>query len=527
MKEMFGQILIQVRGAWRFRWYALAVGWGLLIAGCIVVLRMPDIYESRARVYVDSDSVLKPLLSGLTVNTDNVNRVNMMSRVLTSRPILERVARETDLAARAPDSGSFERLVSELALKIKLDGNGTDNTYSIRYSDSDPAMAQRVVRKLLDTFVEDTLGIKRQDSDSAQKFLEAQIHEYEQRLRETEDRLTSFKQKNVGSMPGQGGDYYTQYQSASAALEELRAKYRLASERIHELGKQLEGEEPTFGLFVEGGDGSGEADDGQIAEYRRQLDQLLLQYTDKHPKVVALKETIEQLQAQRASKAGGKKGPRIVSRDPKNAASLALDINPVYQNLRIELSRAQVDVAELKQQIGEKESLVNGLHSRLNSVPETEAELVRLNRDYEVNKQQHQALLQRLEAARLSQQADSSTGEGRFRIIEPPTKALFPIGPKRAILMSGALCVALACGIALAFLLNQIKPIFLSRNMLASITGLPVLGAISYATPKPSRPFLRRDPALVTMAAAGLLVFYLLSVAFAGSAARLLRLITG
>ena len=526
MKEMFGQVLIQVRGAWRFRWYALAVGWGVLIAGCIVVLRMPDIYESRARVYVDSDSVLKPLLSGLTVNSDSANRVNLMSRVLTSRPNLERVARETDLAARAPDGGAFERLVSELAVRIKLDATGNDNTYAIRYSDSDPVMAQRVVRKLLDTFVEDTLGIKRQDSDTAQKFLEAQIRDYDQRLREAEDKLTSFKQRNVGSMPGQGGDYYTQYQNTSAALEELRAKYRLATERVHELEKQLEGEEPTFGLFAEG-DGSPEADDGQIAEYRRQLDQLLLQYTDKHPRVIALKETIAQVEAQKQAKAGGKKGPRIVSRDPKNAASIALDINPVYQNLRIELSRAQVDIAELKQQISEKETLVSSLHSRLNSVPETEAELVRLNRDYEVNKAQHTALLQRLESARLSQQADSSTEEGRFRVIEPPTKALFPIGPKRALLMSSVLCVALGAGIVLVFLLNQIKPVFLSRNMLGSITGLPVLGAISYAAPKPVTSFLRRDPALVTMAASGLLIFYLLSMAFAGSAGRLLRMITG
>ncbi len=525
MKEVLAQILMHIRGAWRFRWYALAACWGVLLAGWLVVLKMPDIFESRTRVFVDTDSVLKPLLTGLTVSTDVANRLNMMSRVLTSRPNLERVARDTGLASRAPSGNAFDSLVSQLALKIKLEGSGADSTYSIRYTDSDPVMAQRVVRELLNTFVGDTLGIKREDSDSAQKFLETQIADYDQRLREAEDRLTAFKQKNVGSMPGQGGDYYAQYQAAAGALTDLQAKYRLTTERIHALQDQLQGEEPTFGLFVEGDGSSGEADDGQIAEYRRQLDQLLLQYTDKHPKVIALKETIAQLEAQKAAKAPAH-APKVVSRDPKNAAALSLDINPVYQNLKIELSRAQVDLAELKQQISEKEAAVAQLHSRVNSVPETEAELVRLNRDYEVTKAQHQALLQRLESARLSEQVDTSTEKGRFRIIEPPTLPRLPIGPKRNLLMSAVMCAALAAGIALAFLLNQLKPIFLSRSMLASVTGLPVLGAISFASPKPGN-LLRRDWALVSMTAAALVIFYLVSLIVSSGASRLLRTLTG
>jgi polysaccharide chain length determinant protein (PEP-CTERM system associated) len=523
MKELFGQILIHVRGAWRFRWWALAVCWLTALLGWTFVLSMPDIYESRARVYVDTDSVLKPLLSGLAVNTDVVNRVNMMSRVLMGRPNLERVAKKTDLYLRAQDSEAFERLVAQLSLSIKLDGGGADNTYSLRYADYDPAMAQRVVRTLLDTFVEDTLGVKRADSDSAQKFLQAQIHEYEQRLRAAEDRLAEFKQRHVGLMPGESGDYYTQMQTAVASLEELRAKYRLGAERTRELTKQLEGEEPTFGLFSEG-DGSAEADDSQIAEYRKQLDSLLLQYTDKHPRVVALKETIAQIEAQKTAKKPRTSMPVGRARD---AATLALDINPVYQNLKIELSRVQVEMAELRQQISEKESAVVALKNRVNTVPETEAEFTRLNRDYEVNKTQHQALLQRLESARLSESAETSTEQVRFRIIEPPTEALIPIGPNRFILMTGVLMAAVGAGVVLAFFFNQLKPVFLSRAMLASITGLPVLGSISFAAPKLTGSPFRRDPARIAMAGGALLVVYVLSVGLAEPASKLIQKIAG
>lgn len=524
MKELFGQILMQVRGAWRFRWWALAAVWAIALLGWGFVLTMPDVYESKTRVYVDTESVLKPLLTGLAVNTDVANRINMMSRVMMGRPNLERVARETDLYLRAATSEDFERMVGKLATEIKVEGGGADNTYTLRYSDHDPAMATRVVRKLMDTFVEDTLGVKRADSDSAQKFIEGQIKEYEQRLRSAEDKLAEFKQRNVGLMPGQAGDYYTQLQTSLTSLEELRAKARLANERSRELSKQIEGEEPTFGLFSEG-DGSEAATDGQVAEYHKQLDQLLLQYTDKHPRVVALKETISELEAQKQAKQKSRGGP--IPRDRRSAATLALDINPVYQNLKIELSRVQVELAELRQQIGEREAAVANLRNRVNTVPETEAELTRLNRDYEVNKAQHQALLQRLESARLSESAESSTEQVRFRVIEPPSAPLLPIGPQRVLLMTGVLFAALGGGIVLAFFLNQLKPVFLSRGMLASLTGLPVLGAISFAPPKSNRPLLRRDPVLVTAAGGGLLFLYVLSVSLAEPASRLIRTITG
>jgi polysaccharide chain length determinant protein (PEP-CTERM system associated) len=447
-----------------------------------------------------------------------------MSRVMMGRPNLERVARETDLSLRAPDSESFERMIDDLKVAIKLEGGGPDNTYSLTYADVDPVMAQRVVRTLLDSFVEDTLGVKRADSDSAQQFIENQIKEYEQRLRDAEEKLAAFKQKNVGLMPGQEGDYYAQMQTATTSLEELRARHRLASERRSELSKQLEGEEPTFGLFSQG-DGSDAANDGQIAQYRTELDQLLLQYTDKHPRVIALRETITQLEAQKSAKSP--RGRGAIPRDRRDAASIALDINPVYQNLKIELSRVQVELAELRQQIGEREAAVVRLRSRINTVPETEAELTRLNRDYEVNRTQHQALLQRLESARLSEQAESSTEQVRFRIIEPPSQSLVPIGPQRLLLMTAVLFAALGGGAALALFLNQLKPVFLSRAMLATVTGLPVLGAVSFVPAKSATPLLRSDPVLIAVAGGGLLVAFILGVGLSDPAGHLIRSIIG
>jgi polysaccharide chain length determinant protein (PEP-CTERM system associated) len=201
----------------------------------------------------------------------------------------------------------------------------------------------------------------------------------------------------------------------------------------------------------------------------------------------------------------------------------ALDINPVYQQLRVELSRSQVELAELREQISEYQATVNNLHSRVDTIPQIEAELTRLNRDYEVNRLQHQQLLQRLESARLSESAEASTENVKFRIIEPAVLPLIPTGPKRGLYMTAALIGALGAGLALAIVLGQVKPVFLTRAMLKNVTGLPVLGTISFLEPRVERSFMRREPVLVGAAFAGLLVAYLLTVVLAAPTSRLLQ----
>jgi polysaccharide chain length determinant protein (PEP-CTERM system associated) len=527
MRDTISEVIAHARGAWRYRWQALIFAWTIALGGWAMILLMPPVYVAHARVYVDTESVLKPLLNGLAVNTDPEARVSMMARVMMGRPNLERVARETDLSLRARTAEEFETLVTLLGKKVSLEAGGGHgaNVYSLSYADADPVMAQRVVQRLLDAFMEDTLGIKRADSGSAQQFLVQQIHDYEGRLSDAEARLAEFKQRNVGVMPGQGGDYYTRLQTELAKLEELQGKYRLALEARSELNKQLEGEEPTFGLYT-GTDASGAPADPQIAEYRRQLDQLLLQYTDKHPKVIALKATIAQLEAQKAASA--KQRPALpVPKDRTEAAALALDMNPVYQNLRLERSRTDVSIATLRQQILDEERVTSELKARVNTIPQTEAQLAQLTRDYEITKSEHQALVQRLNSARLSDQAEESNSPVKFRVIEPPIRPLLPEGPKRVLLMTVALLAAIAGALGLGLLLDQLRPVFLSRSMLASITGLPVLGAISYATPRMARRSLLREPVLLATAGAALLVAYLVGIGVVESASRLARVLVG
>lgn len=516
MRENVLELLSQLRGGWRFRWVAIGVAWAIALAGWFAVALMPNQYEARAKIFVDTDSVLKPLLAGLAVTTDPVSQVNMMARVLMTRPNLEKVARETDLALRAKTPESFQRLVDSLPTSIGI-GGGQGNIYSITFEDSDPQMAYRVVRKLVDTFVEDSIGDNRNDAAGAQRFLSDQLAQYGRKLEEAEGRLAEFKKNNLGLMPGETGDYYARRQMIAEELAKLRSQYALVEQRRDELRRQLEGEEPTFGLVASTPTGKpATANDAKIAEFQKQLDQLLLQYTDKHPRVAALRETIEQLRKQ----APNDPAPEAPV-DPTRLAARMLDVNPVYQSMKLNLSQTELELVELRNKIGQAQAAVNDLQGKVNTIPEVEAQLSRLNRDYEVNKAQYNALLQRLESAKLSDRAEDSQQQVKFRIIEPPDVPLIAQGPNRVLLSAGVFAAALMGGLAAAFILSQIRPVFSTRQALTNASGgIPVLGMINLA--QVTQLTRSNGNAKLAGALAGLMAVFVVVIVFSDRGAALL-----
>ena len=86
MDELIGQVIVVARGMWKHRWLGLLVAWLVAIIGSVVVLSVPDKYEATARVFVDTQSILKPLMAGLAVQPNVEQQISMLSRTLISRP---------------------------------------------------------------------------------------------------------------------------------------------------------------------------------------------------------------------------------------------------------------------------------------------------------------------------------------------------------------------------------------------------------------------------------------------------------
>jgi polysaccharide chain length determinant protein (PEP-CTERM system associated) len=467
MDQLLQQVLGYAKATWQRRWWGVAVAWLVCIVGWTWVMMIPDRYQASARVYVDTQSLLKPLLSGLTIEPNVEQQIKLMTRQLVSRPTLEKVARMTDLDVKAQTPEQTEAMLDGLASKISIADAGRENLYTISYQDADGALAKKVVQSLLTIFVETSLGKTRQDISSSQRFIEEQLQQYQQKLVDAENALTQFKQKHIGMMPGQGGDYYAKLAETTAQLRQAQLDQQEAVNRRNQLKRQLADEEPE--LTAAAAVSTNTEIDGRIQALQKQMDQLRLQYTNLHPDIQGTQRLIEQLEAQKKAQltggAGGAAGARIE--------------NPVYQQLTIAIAEADATVASLNARVAEYQRRYGELRSASNMIPEVEQEYTQLMRDYGVYRQNYDALLKRRESATMSGEVESKTDTVDFRVIDPPFVPSQPAWPNRPLLLSLVTLGGLVVGVAVAFLLSQLRRTVTDRRVLRELTGLPLLGAVS------------------------------------------------
>lgn len=511
MHELLNRVIDELRGSWRFRLYALIAAWAVCLIGWAVVFVMPDMFEAKARMFVDTRTALGPVLKDLTIQQDVNAQLNFVRQSLLSRPQLERVARETDLDLRAKTPEARVALIDGLAKRVRLsasDAGGSGLVFTLEYQDPQRDMSLRVVDRLVSAFVEGTLGGKRVGSEVAQKFLRDQIAEYEQRLRAAEERLADFKRRNVGLMPGAQGDYFSRLQNEMAAVEKAQAELSFAITGREELARQLRGE---ASLAVARAPGAGKDGDSggdtasRIRDTQKRLDELLLQYTEKHPDVVALRETLAQLEVRRDAEIAALRNSGAI---PAGAAA-----SPVVQSIQLQANKADVEIAALRARIADGQRKVAELRKLVDTAPEVEAEFARLNRDYDVTRERYVALVDRADRTKLGDQAEE-TDTVRFEVIDPPAAKLEPVAPNRPLLLAAVLLVGLGAGGGLAFVLHQLKPVFSSSRALNEVTGLPVLGVVSRTWLDKYRLQQRREYLKYSAGAAALVLVFVVVLQF-------------
>lgn len=464
MEETINQVLFLLKGVWKYRWHAVIVAWAVALAGWVRVYTLPDDYQATARVFVDTQSILKPLMAGMTTLPNVEQQVSIMSRTLLSRPNVEKVMRMVDLDIKAKTPKENEELLNDLSKQIKIVGTGRDDIYTLSYSNENPRVAKDVVQSLLTIFVEGSFGDKKNDSDKAIQFLDEQIKNYETKLVAAENALKDFKIKHSGSLP-QGGDYGTQVQAASDALNQARLDLREAEQARNAIQTQIYGN----GTGPNGAVALNPELDARILTLQKNLDTMRMQFTEQHPDIISTKRLIKQLETQKAEDA----------KTAKPGGDRGASYSPMLQQLNVALSTAEARVASMRARVDEYTARYDRLKAQSVNGPELETQLAQLNRDYQVNKENYSQLVARRESARLSGDLSNTTDMVKFRVVDPPTVPLTPAGPNRLRLASLVFVGALIAGIAIALLMSQLRPTYLSQHGLRESTGLPILGSVS------------------------------------------------
>lgn len=535
MQEIVQQLLATARGMWTFRWPALIVAWVVAAISVVIVWKIPDQYEASARIYVDTDSILTPLMSGLAVQPNVEQQIGMLSRTLVSRPNIEKLIRMADLDLQNRSPHEQEALVEKLMQTIEIRTAGGVNLYSMAYRDTEQDRAKRVVQAMVSIFVESGLGASRKDTDSAKSFLADQIKSFETKLEEAEARVKEFRLRNLDRQGADGKDIATRLSETGTQLETARLQLREAEQARDAARRQLTEVRGTGsasgGLpdLLAGAGGAGQSAvstpeiDSRIDAQKRNLDSLLQRYTERHPDVAGTRRLINDLEDQKRRevaelqrKAAAAAAAAAANRGP--LSSLASDSLAVQELSRM-LATAEVQVAAMKARADEYASRYASLRDSLKTAPQIEAEAAQLNRDYAVTKKNYEDLVGRRQSAVMSGELDVASGVADFRLIDPPRVSPQPVSPNRLLLLPASLIVALASGLFFAFAAAQLRPTFGDADTLRARTGLPLLGVVSMLTSEKDRRrergslirFVSASGGLVGLFLAGLIAMTLMS----------------
>ncbi|NOR71657.1 MAG: hypothetical protein GQ532_18550 [Methylomarinum sp.] len=475
MLDQFSEVFYFIKGVVRNRWIVTIVAFIICISGWVHVSKMPDIYQSSARVHVDTRTMLRPLLRGLTVQSNVRGLVAIMRKLMFTQQNMIKVAEVAGMDVDLSSENKLHALVSKLKSKVKIQG-GRSEIFTIKYQSTDPLTAKTVVQAVLTVFSEQTQQSNLSDVDSAKRFLDNQIREYEQRLQNAEKAKENYKRDNIGLLPGQPGqgqvgvivNIRKRIEDSKVQLSELVSKKDVLKQKLTEALRS--GEENGFTRLV----GNDSIEDIRIDELKKRKYDILLKYTENHPNIAIIDNEIKALNKR-------KEDIRLVSESSDDSLLGAHEAmsNPYVQTIKVALNNIEAEIATLNSRIHSYQHKLKTEDDQFNIRLTTETEMQNLNRDYGTIRKNYMALLDRREKARMATSVDTQVSALKFKIIDPAHVPQSPSSPNRRLYHSIVLVVGFVVGIVLALLKVFVRPTMVEAKQLREITGLPVLGVIS------------------------------------------------
>ena len=460
MGNLYDELRAALHAVWMRRWIALAVAWGLCLAGWFVVSQMPNRYESHARVFVQLRQLLPT--QGVESQIEQQKDLDRVRQTLTSTVNLVKVVKGTDLARTVSNDRQVLERAAGLQQAIKLTAQ-QDNLFEITVTASSGKLARQIAQKLIDIFVEDNLADDRDATSQSLKFLDDQLAARQTALQEAEAKKNDFQARYLGSLPGTGSinDRISQARTQLATVESDLAA---AQSGLNTVNAQMAGT-PANVAGMSGGATAGPARarlaaiQGQLAEARGRG------WTDNHPDVIALKSQLAQAQA-------------AAQREPVSGGGGGGANNPLYLSLQSMRADKVATVAALTQRKSAIEGDLAKLQAAMTDNPAAAAEQATIDRDYQVLKDQYDKLLADREQVRIRSSAQNETDAVKFSVIDPPTQPRAPTAPNRLLLLTGVLIAGLGAGVVAAFALAKLKTTYSTAGRLERATGMPVIGSI-------------------------------------------------
>lgn len=472
MQQELTEVYFYLKGTLKYKRVAIMFALLVCVCGWSFVFVMPDKFESKAKVHIDSSTVIRPLMKGMVIDPDVSALIRIIQQLMFTRPNLEKIIELSHLKADKTGAVISSEFIEQLKKDITIQGARDRDIFDIGYSSTDPEMAKSVVQAVLTVFSEQAQGKALADASDAQHFIEQQIRDYEIRLQEAEKAKEDFKRSNMEYLTGDSDQFQLlnqlkeQLNAATATLNQVLAKKNVLGEQV----KNIQESDEDWGVTNISEEASQE--DSRISALNDKKTEMLIKYTENHPEILAIDRLIDSLKKQK------EQNKKEVSLESDWLGPQKMS-NPYVQTLKIAFDNSEAEVASIQALIDSIKSRINRIEHGLNERLAIETEMKNLNRDYETINGKYSELLDRREQAHITERVDDQTSRLKFKIADPPTKPSKPSSPNRILFYSAILLGGVISGFGVAFLIYFIRPVYMSSRQVRVVTGLPSLGSVS------------------------------------------------
>lgn len=429
---------------------------------------LPKTYEANSIVFIERSHFINPLIKGVGVTANLEDRLRNLKYGITTRNIIERVIKKLGMDAKAKNPNQYEELIDTIRKNIDVKVKGVHETdlFIISYSGKEPQTVRDIVNTLVGEYIEENIGYRRTDIHDTYEFIQSQLMEYKKKLEESDSAITEFRKKNPHLIP----------QSENALFEKIEGFQKAKTEadiRLKELvmmrdnfQRQLSNEKELTVAFVTKDDSPQQA---RLTHLNNQLLLLMTRYTEDYPEVVKVKREIEELK---------KKIAQAKDAPGDGAGSQTSMMNPIYQQLREQLTTTNAEIESLKARSSELSRQQQAAQGILGRMPKEQEEWTRLQRDRNVFQKIYDELLQKLESARLSKDLELTDKTTTFRVVDPAVLPLLPVKPDRIMMILLGIVLGIGAGIGAVFGFEYLDDSFKDSDSIEARLKLPVLVTI-------------------------------------------------
>jgi pSer/pThr/pTyr-binding forkhead associated (FHA) protein len=274
------------------------------------------------------------------------------------------------------------------------------------YAGPDAEQAKLFLTRHLEVYLEREIDKALHVLKSQVTLLEDQVERSGKELHQTEEELATFKRAHPGVVGAEGVEQYAALAPLQQRRDDLAAQVRRLKLELGLNRKRLS----SGDALLQGRVSSAASYTTSVQDIEKQITEAKAEgLGEQHPRVKKLRGQLRELEQLRQS---------AITAAPTD---LERRSNEGYVAVRERVRDLEVALRVAESELGQVTERLESTEGRVSELPEAEAQLSKLTRNYASTKALHDRLYQKLRAGRIQLKMEQQAARARYDLLTPPT----------------------------------------------------------------------------------------------------------